>query len=144
MRNTLILIAFTLLMSCSSSKNLDNWIGEYKYNEKSTEALAGYNMIMMWNLNIYKENNDYYAKIEINGQQTFMVIKAKIDGDDDQIRLCFDKEVDGFGFDEFKDGDVLFQLKKDKGNLVTNWNKLTPLLSENFKNSSLCFELKNK
>jgi hypothetical protein len=131
-------------MSCSSSKNLDNWIGEYKYNEKSTEALAGYNMIMMWNLNIYKENNDYYAKIEINGQQTFMVIKAKIDGDDDQIRFCFDKEVDGFGFDEFKEGDVLFQLKRDKSNLVTNWNKLTPLLSENFKNNSLCFELKNK
>jgi hypothetical protein len=143
MRIVKYIILIVLTISCTSSEKLDNWLGIYQYNEKSIEALAGYNMVMTWTLNIKQENDNYVALIEVNGQQTNMVIQALISGDSNKINLSFDKGIEGVGYQDLKKGDNLLELKFDSKKIKTKWIKLTPILEENFKNDTICFE-KNK
>lgn len=82
----------------SNSQDLNNWIGNYHYEEKPVKALAGYYMGMIWDLVINKDTENYYATIEINGQQTYMIVKAIAVGDNTKINLKFDKGLKGFGF----------------------------------------------
>lgn len=128
-----------LIISCSSSKDLDNWVGSYEYNEPPVKALAGYNMFMTWNLDIEQEKSEYIGKLEISGQQTYIVIQTLLKGDKNKVNLIFDKTLDGVGFDYFKKGDKLLELRKVNGMIITQWKKLTPLLLEKFKNDTICF-----
>lgn len=141
MRVLQFLTLIALTFSCISAKQLDNWDGDYLYNEKPVKALAGYNMVMIWTLKIKQENKDCIALIEVDGQQTHMVIRAIVSGDDNSINLTFDKGIDGMGYDDLKKGDHLLQLKREKGKIKTKWDKLEPILDEEFKNDTVCFEL---
>jgi hypothetical protein len=40
---------------CSNSQDLNDWIGNYRYEEKPVKALAGYYMGMTWDLVINKD-----------------------------------------------------------------------------------------
>lgn len=143
MRVIKFLILITLLCSCSSTKNINNWVGNYEYNEESVKALARYNMVMIWTLDIKQDKEDYVAQIEINGQQTYMFIQAKVNGNEEKINLTFDKGIDGIGYDNFKKGDSLLELIMENGKIKTKWNKITPMLVEKFKNDTICFQIKS-
>lgn len=141
MRIVKFLIMIVLTISCTTTGKLDNWVGNYQYSEEPIEALAEYNMAMIWTLNIKQEKENYIALIEVNGQQTYMVIQAIVKGDNNKINLTFDKGINGIDHQNFRKGDTLFELKKDNGKIKTKWNKLTPILVENFKNDLQYFEV---
>jgi hypothetical protein len=135
------LILFCILLLNLSFQEVNSWIGSYEFNEVPQKAIAGYDMLMVWHLEIKQENKDLMALVEVNGQQTNMVIQAKVLGDNQQIKLVFEKGIDGFGYDNLKKGDVLFELKKDLGKVLTKWVNLKPILTENYQNNTICFEL---
>ncbi|MES2575278.1 MAG: DUF5991 domain-containing protein [Bacteroidota bacterium] len=141
MRILKLIIIIVLTISCTTTDKLDNWIGNYHYSEKPVEILADYNLVMIWTLNIKQEKDNYTALIEVNGQQTYMVIQAIVKGDNNKINLIFDKEIEGAGYGNFKKGDNLLELTRENGKIKTKWNKLTPILTEEFQNDTLYFEL---
>lgn len=144
MRVLKILVLIILIISCKSTKEINNWVGKYEYNEKPVKALAEYNMVMLWTLEIKQEKENYVALIEVNGQQTYMVIQATISGDNNKVKLTFDRGIEGVGYENLKKGDTLIELHVENGKIITKWNKLTPRLVENFENDTVCFELINK
>lgn len=129
-----------LIISCSDNQNLNDWIGKYYYEEQPETALADYSMVMSWSIEIEKVEREYLATIEVNGQQTYMIIKAIVKGTENNVSLIFEKGIDGFGYDNLKRGDNLLVLKKVDNQIMTIWEKLTPRLKEEFVNECTCFQ----
>lgn len=70
--------------------NLDNWIGQYAFDEAYSEE--GYApMFMDYDINIYKENDQYYADVVVNGQMTGINLKARLYGSDEWVSLVIEK-----------------------------------------------------
>ena len=126
------------LTSCShKEKNIDNWIGNYSYEETPVKANAGYSMVMEWSLAITKIDDT----LEINGQQTDIEILTKIEGDTNTIAVIYDSILTiGYVDATYKKGDTLFTLSKAKnGTLTTNWIAIKPFLSDNPPKECSCF-----
>lgn len=134
--STIIVLIFN---ECSSSKNLDTWIGKYNYVEEPVKSNAGYNMVMGWELSINKQENTYTGTLEIDGQQTFINLLTDISGDTNTISVIYNKLIDGSD-ENLKKGDTLFILSKQSGKLITKWRHLGPRLPEIFTDVCNCFE----
>src|SRR6476620_9792514 len=83
------ILAFSI-SSCTFNKISDPlrlWQGKYFYEEKPIKAVAGYYMVMEWELDIRKEGEKYVANVEVNGQQTYIKLLADIAGDEKTITL---------------------------------------------------------
>ncbi|QHT70054.1 hypothetical protein GXP67_27120 [Rhodocytophaga rosea] len=137
-------ILLILLVSCKSSSSLKDWEGNYVYEEEPVKAIAGYSMGMTWSLEVFQEEGGFVGNLEVNGQQTALKIKTRIEGDQDQIQVKFVQSLDESGRDQFKVGENLFSLQKNKdGNILTVWQKLEPRLSEKYHNGQEYFIKKN-
>jgi hypothetical protein len=60
---------------------------------------------MTWDMEVLKIEKEYFAIIEINGEQTMMSIRATIKGNNDKISFLFDKGLNGFGYEHLKKKD---------------------------------------
>lgn len=139
------LLAFLILSlifhACSingKAKNLDNWIGKYEYGEEPIKAVAGYYMILGWELSIYKTKNEYQGVLDVNGQQTFMKLLSDIVGDTNSVAIIYNSLIDG-SVNPIKKGDTLFTLSKRAGGIETNWFAFEPILAENPPKKCNCF-----
>lgn len=140
MRIHFFIIILVLLIGCKSVPELSEWQGEYSYEEELVEAVAGYSMIMQWEVSISEENGEYVGVLEVNGQQTSMKLKTSIEGNSTQVSVKFKQGLEGIGYEQFKPGDELFRLEKNsEGNIVTFWQKLEPGLSEKYENGKVYF-----
>ena len=68
--------------------NLDKWVGEYKIFESASEP-NGPLIMIDYEIEIYKENDNYYAEIAMDGQTALVRAKAKVDGEEEFISLRF-------------------------------------------------------
>ncbi len=144
MRKFFLIILTFISFSYANCQNTDNWLGNYKFEEQPVSNLDGtLYLVMIWDLNIFKAENNYYAQIEINGEQTMMTLKAKVKCSKENAVFYFDKGISGFGYDYLKKGDNLFEIKMVKGQMITHWNILEPRLAEKYKNDIVCFVKKN-
>jgi hypothetical protein len=134
-------LAGLTLCKCSNhnSTSIENWVGEYGFEETAVEANAGYSMVMDWSLSIKKQNDIYEGILEVNGQQTFLKLKMDIQGDASEIAIVYNRVIDGSN-EQLKKGDTLFTLTKRSGKLKTLWFKLAPRLLENQPKECNCFE----
>ena len=110
----------------SNNANLDEWVGDYEFYE-----FAPPNINMQYSINIYKENGEYYAKINIDGFQTNRRIKAKVQSKKDSIDLVFDAYLLDSTGEDLNKGDVLLNFKKVNSKILTNWEKIQPMLLKN-------------
>ena len=125
-----------------SRRDLDGWIGKYGFCESVTHINPDApDMFRDYNINVYKENDTYAADIYIEGYQILTHIKAKIEGDSQNINFIFDKYLpEDFGNTvRFNEGDNLLGFKKNKSNLETWWEALRPMLSENEVSNKIYF-----
>ena len=133
-----------LFISCKSGSELKAWKGDYLYEEEPVEANADYSMAKVWYLTISEQEGMFIGNLEVNGQQTALKIKTQIEGDQNHIQVKFMQGLEGFGSEDFKSGDTLFTLQKNKaGDIFTIWQKLEPRLSEKYQNGQEFF-IKNK
>ena len=119
--------------------NLDNWIGKYVFEEAySEEGFAP--MGMDYDIDIYKENNQYYADVIVNGQMAAINLTAKLYGNAEWISLVIEKynpeHITGLSKME---NTVLLSLSEQGGELYTYWGVLEPL-SEKLPFSGIYFE----
>lgn len=137
-------IVFILLLSGCSGKrpikplmdndNLNGWLGDYEFYEYFPP-----NINMEYNINIYKENGDYFAKIYIDGFQTTKKIKAKVLSNQDGINLVFETYLPDSTGQDLNKGDVLLGFKKVDSEIYTNWGKIEPTLPENKPSGKVYF-----
>jgi hypothetical protein len=117
-----------------NSIDLESWIGNYSFSE-----CAPPNQNMFYSISVYKENSNYYAKIEIDGFQTLQRLQAIVEGDKNRIKLLFYKYLPDNTFEPYSKGDVLLSFKKNNSKLYTAWRKIEPLLLKN-KTENVYFE----
>ena len=122
-----------------AKNNLDNWIGRYAFEEVYNEE--GYaSMFMDYDINIYKENNQYYADVVVNGQMTGINLKARLYGNDEWISLVIEEynpeHVTGLSKME---NTVLLSLERQGEDIYTYWGVLHPL-AEDLPSSGIYFE----
>ena len=115
-----------------AKNNLDNWIGQYAFDEAYSEE--GYApMFMDYDINIYKENDQYYADVVVNGQMTGINLKARLYGSDEWISLVLIGYNPGHksGLETMENG-VLLSLRKQGEDIYTYWGgrDVTELLSD--------------
>lgn len=119
--------------------NLDNWIGKYAFDEVYNEE--GYApMFMKYDIDIYKENNQYYADVVVNGHMTGINLKAKLYGNNEWISLVIEEyypeHVTGLSNME---NTVLLSLGRQGEDIYTYWGVLSAL-NENLPCSGIYFE----
>jgi len=129
-----------LFFSCNHDQpvSLDSWIGNYTYEEEPVKANAGYAMVMEWSLLINKQNDTCSGIVEINGQQTYMKLRAAISGDTNTIAITYKNTIEG-GNENLHYGDTLFLLSKKGDALITKWKLLEPRLSPAHEKECDCF-----
>lgn len=112
----------------TKSDSLKSWIGDYKFSESAPPDEN-----MFYAISIYKDNENYYAKINIDGFQTIKRLLAKASGDKDSIKLTFDKYLPDNAMKPYKEGDTLLTLEKRNSEVHTTWGKIEPMIKENTK-----------
>lgn len=119
--------------------NLDNWIGKYVFGESYSEEDSAY-MFMDYDIDIYKEKDQYYADVVVNGQMTAINLTANVYGNEEWISLVIaeynPEHITGLSEME---NTVLLSLRNQGGELYTYWGVLEPL-SDKLPYSGMYFE----
>jgi hypothetical protein len=128
-----------MITGCSETKkSLDSWLGDYSYSEPPVKSIAGYNMVMSWNLSVNKIDNFYKAILNVNGQQTAFSLVTDLKGNDSTLYLIYDQTLSGTEHNLKKD-DTLFILSKSATRIKTKWKELSPILSDQPPKDCNCF-----
>jgi hypothetical protein len=106
----------------SKTSGLDSWVGNYSYSECNEP-----DQNMFYEIEIYKDNSIYYARMYVDGFQTMMRMKAKVMGNERTIKLVFDSYLKDNTYDTYSKGDILLRLKRDGETLYTTWEKIQPI-----------------
>ncbi len=114
--------------------SLESWVGNYTFSE-----FVPPDENMFYSVSLYKENNNYYANISIDGFQTLIRLKAKVNGDANSINLVFDKYLPDNMYNSYNEGDILIAFKKTDAGIGTYWGKMTPIDEKN-KEDGIYFE----
>lgn len=124
----------SLSQSPPNNDNLNEWVGDYEFYEFFPP-----NINMQYNINIYKENGSYYAKIYIDGFQTTKRIKAKVISNQGGVDLVFETYLPDSTGEDLKKGDILLGFKKVDSDIYTNWGEIEPILPENKTSGKVYF-----
>ena len=152
-RLLLIVLSMTILFSftaCNNAtqtalnnsdvdlSNLDSWIGVYKFEETALSDMGGSNQHMEYSVNIYKENDIFFADVSIDGFQTLYRIKAEIKGDESSIDVVLLEYLpDSMTYIDI--GTVLFSFERENSKLLTYWGEITPILKQNEESGKVYF-----
>lgn len=119
--------------------SLDVWVRRYIFEEAYAEPEQA-PLVMNYSIEIYKENEEYLANVEIVGQTTMVAAKAKVCGDAEQIDLIF-QEYNDENVTELscESGEKLLSLRQWLGKLYTYWGVIEPMLEENEQTGGVCF-----
>ena len=124
----------------SNDDSLNTWIGEYGFEEFETDDINGQPLMMGYKIAIFKEKEDYYVIIYIDGFQTKQRMIAKVIRDNETIKLVFEMYLPDNIHEPYKKGDVLLSLKKERSEIYTYWGKLTPMLIKNNASGKIQFQ----
>ncbi len=118
---------------------LQSWIGNYTFSE-----YASPDQNMFYTISIFKDLNDYYAKISIDGFQTILRLQAKVIGDEKSIKLVFNEYLPDNQFEPYNEGDILLSFEKGDSEIYTTWGEIQPMLESNNKSSEVYFKIEKK
>lgn len=116
---------------------LEKWVGTYEFSEQSN-AEDGMFMVMDYAIKIYKEDNRYWADLEIIGQTTWVNVQTEIYGDEEWISFVFSKELPN-NMSEMDESVVLFSFRKAESEIYTYWGDIQPMLYENQHSGRIYF-----
>lgn len=81
-------------------------------------------MFMIYDINVYKENDAYYADVEINGQMTAINLKTRLYGNAEWASLViveyYPEHVTGIS--EMEDN-VILSLRRQNDKIYTYWGE---------------------
>lgn len=122
----------------SSLSNLDSWIGVYEFEETALSDIGGSIQYMEYSVKIYKDNDNYFAGVTIDGFQTMYRIKAEIKGDESSIDVVLLEYLpDSMTCIDI--GSVLFSFEREDSKLLTCWGEIKPILIQNEESRKVYF-----
>ena len=121
------ILLFTVPFTACPADPLDTWIGTYSFGEYGPPDSL---IVMEYEIQIYRENDGYFATIEIDGYQTMTRIKAKVIGNHNSIDFIFEEYLPDNMFEPYSNGDKLMSFERKDGGFITNWHKMTLRLTE--------------
>ena len=136
-RSFLILI-FSLAVQAQSS-----WVGTYEFDEDGGKNAGGTAIFISHQLEIKETENGLMATLQSNGYQTSkdLICTAKASGS--KLSIYFESYGENNVFETFESGDLLFTLErktvKNKTEILTFWNKFTPIMPKNEKSGKVYF-----
>ncbi|MBO9205216.1 MULTISPECIES: DUF5991 domain-containing protein [Niastella] len=135
-------VFFILCITCACSKNdtgahCINWVGDYSFHELPVPTATGINKIMEWELSVSLQHDTCFGELEITGLTTYIKLLTILSGDSSKVAVTYFKYLDGS--QDFKPGEVLFNLNKEGDQLITDWKKLQPMLDEFPALEGTCF-----
>ena len=101
--------------------HLDSWVGEFAFEEALEGSFWTHTIV------VYRNEREYYAKINVDGRQTQISLLAKVTGDDNEIQLVFAEHLPDNMFNSYVPGQLLLCLKMRGSTLLTEWGALTPI-----------------
>ena len=107
--------------------------GNYEFYE-----FAEPNQNMSYTLQI---SNDNTATLNIDGFQTMIRIKAKVEQNGNNWNIIYEESLNNQN-ELYKKGEILFTLYNENEKLYTKWEKLQPMLEKN-KEVGIYFKLKD-
>lgn len=124
--------------------DMDSWLGRYEFEEWVNEEGSA-PMFMAYDINIYKENNQYYADVEVNGQMTGINLRAKLYGNNEWVSLVineyYPEHVTGLSRME---NSVFISLRRQGDEVLTYWGTMIPLIIENEESGNVYLERKTE
>ncbi len=110
------------------AENLDSWIGNYSFSENVPP-----DQNIFYEISVVKENDKYKAKMSIDGFQTMIRLQADVSGDENSIKLIFDKYLPDNTFELYKKGDILLSFENKDSKVYTTWGEIQPIDDSNEK-----------
>jgi hypothetical protein len=142
-RYRIFCMSIIFLAGCSGSNNtLDGWLGSYTYSERPVEV-AGSNLEMDWELDVYKIGKIYKAQLNVNGDQANFSLFNDLAGNDTVLHVIYNQPADSTGH-ILQKGDTLFSLLKNGVVINTRWGALEPMLLESSPKQCRCFKFIGK
>lgn len=126
----------------NSGAVIKKWAGQYTF-EESAKNVTG-SGAQTWNYVIdikEKDSGTLVADIQVDGFQTMTRIEASVKASDKNAEVIFEKYGKDNMFELYKKGDRLFTIEtNDKGEIITNWDKMKPNVLENQKSGKIMFK----
>ncbi len=126
--------------SQNNDQPLDLWLGDYIYTEDTNSEDTKFYEVF-----IYKENDNYNAKIKIidESAEVYTYVQAKITGDAHQIDFIFSDYLpdETNTNNPYTSGDRLLGFTKTESGIRTHWDKIVPS-NENNKVDGIYFKLR--
>lgn len=122
----------------TASNNLDSWIGTYVYYEEAIEdPLVKY--LNPIEVEIYKEDGEYLAKITEDGQVTNRIL-AKVYGNEEWVSFVFLDYLPDNIYYKNKKNLVLLSFRNDNGKIYPYWGEIIPKVEESEDSGEIYFE----
>lgn len=120
--------------------DMESWIGKYQFDECFDRDDAP-PMFMTYEIEIYKENEQYYADIEVNGHMTGINLRAKLYGNEKWISLVIEEYYPEhiIGCSNMENN-VFLSFRKQGEDIYTYWGIMTPLGEEHAVSGRVYFE----
>ena len=137
-----------MLLSAFSAAAQKDWVGTYTFDEDGGKNAGGTVIFIAHQLTIMETDDGLIAHLESNGYQTSKDLncKAKVNGN--KLEIYFDIYGENNIFETYEKGDLLLTLErravKGKQELVTFWNKFTPIVPKNEKTGRSYFVKSSK
>lgn len=117
--------------SADPEYDLDSWVGKYEFGEFIDCGEDFSPMFYAYDIEIYKENDRYYADIEVNGHMVGINLRAKLYGNDEWVSLVIDEyypeHIVGYSGME---NSVFLSMERRGEDIYTYWGIMTPLIED--------------
>ena len=106
----------------------DVWLGEYVFEEDGGKTAGGSAIYVVHTLTIMREGREMKARLESNGYQTYVALECEAQASTGRMRLTFVRHADEHVFlrGDYRPGDHLLTLVRDRTRLLTYWGKFRP------------------
>lgn len=122
-----------------------DYTGFYVFSESGGKTLNGYaEMMMIYTLDIFKENNTNVAYLNIDGYQQKARMKVDLVQKGNFFSVRLNSYLEGNTYETYKIGDALFNLDiTSPNNMKISWGSMTPAFPATDSNNSYFKKDKN-
>lgn len=106
--------------------NINSWYGCYSYSEEPVEANVGYNMMMVWSLEL---DPDESCRLQVDGQQTMIRYLCSVKFVNNGIQIWHEKDDEENQFPSNAFTSPLFSLSRSEDGLFTQFSAMEPMIA---------------
>lgn len=141
--NTIIFFLFTAGIALGQT----SWTGSYEFNEDGGKNAGGTPIFIAHQMDITEGDKRFVVMLKSNGYQTSrdLVCSGKVEGG--KLNIYFESYGEDNVFESYEPGDLLLTLEmktvKGKTEILTWWDKFTPMIPKNEKTGKPYFKKTN-